>query len=81
LGISLSTVISFPHPFLAYLIYSSDGQNKEPQRQHHKQQRCQPATDPGASFDDASLDASDYVTDHGQYAECSTPSTATAAEG
>jgi hypothetical protein len=32
---------SLPHPYLAYLIYSLDGQHKEPQRQH-----CQPPPPP-----------------------------------
>jgi hypothetical protein len=83
MGISLSTVIPdhFPQtPFLAYLINSSDRQHKEPQHQRWEQQCCQPTTDPRESFDDASSNASDYAAKHGQHAECSTPSPATAAK-
>jgi hypothetical protein len=86
LGISLSTFISLPHPFLAYLINSSDGQHKELQRQCREQQcweqqRCQPSTNPRESFDDASSNASNHVADHGQHVEGSTLSTATTTEG
>jgi hypothetical protein len=84
LEISLSTVIPdliSPPPFLAYLIDSSDGQHKEPQQQCREQQRCQPATNPGAGFDDVSSNASRHAADSGQHAECSTPSVTTTAEG
>jgi hypothetical protein len=67
-------------------MYSSDGQHKEPQRQCQEQrcleQQCgQPAIDPGASFDDASSNASNHAVNHDQHAECSTPSATTTAEG
>jgi hypothetical protein len=81
LGITLSTIISLPALFLAYLIDSSDDQHKELQRQCREQQRCQPTTNPRACFDGATSNALNHAADHGQHAECSTPSATTTTEG
>jgi hypothetical protein len=79
--------MSMDLPLSLYPWYTSDGQHKEQQQQQcwEQQPRCQPTAATSAyswaSASYASINASDHVADHGQYASCSALGAAPATKG